>query len=119
MSWAYGTSNSRASDAPRDTFGLFAQDTWRVTRRVTMNYGLRYDNFGNPYPTAGTPLANFHLGSGSTMAEQVANGINKQQKHVYNQDMNWIFSPRAGVAWDVTGSGSGWCAVAMASIATG
>ncbi|HTF72205.1 MAG TPA: carboxypeptidase regulatory-like domain-containing protein [Edaphobacter sp.] len=87
------------------TFGLFAQDTWRVTRRVTMNYGLRYDNFGNPYPTAGTPLANFHLGSGATMAEQVANGINKQQKHVYNQDMNWIFSPRAGVAWDVTGSG--------------
>ena len=88
-----------------NTFGIFAQDTWRVTHRLTLNYGLRYDNFGNPYPTADTPLANFHLGSGSSMAEQVANGINKQQNHVYNQDMNWIFSPRAGVAWDVTGSG--------------
>ncbi len=89
----------------QSTFGIFAQDTWKATRRVTVNYGLRYDNFGNPYPTAGTPLANFHLGSGSNMAEQVANGVNKQQNHVYNQDMNWIFSPRAGVAWDLTGSG--------------
>lgn len=87
------------------TFGLFAQDTWKATRRLTINYGIRYDNYGNPYPTAGTPLANFHLGSGSTMAEKVTNGVNRQQSHVYNQDMNWIFSPRVGVAWDPTGSG--------------
>lgn len=87
------------------TFGVFAQDTWRVKNRLTLNYGIRYDNFGNPYPLAGTPLANFHLGSGSTMAEQVANGVNTQQGHVYNHDMNWIFSPRGGLAWDVTGSG--------------
>ena len=87
------------------TFGIFAQDTWRVSRRVTVNYGIRYDNFGNPYPLADTPLANFHLGSGSTMAAQVASGINKQQSNVYNGDMNWIFSPRGGVAWDLTGSG--------------
>ena len=87
------------------THGIFAQDTWKATRRLTVNYGVRYDNYGNPYPTAGTPLANFHLGTGATMAEKIANGTNKQQKHVYDQDMNWIFSPRAGFAWDPTGSG--------------
>ncbi|HZZ37779.1 MAG TPA: TonB-dependent receptor [Acidobacteriaceae bacterium] len=88
------------------THGVFAQDTWRASRRVTVNFGLRYDDFGNPYPIRGTPLANFHLGTGSTMAEQVTNGVNRQQSQVYNQSMNWIFSPRGGVAWDLTGNGN-------------
>lgn len=87
------------------THGIFAQDTWKATRRLTVNYGIRYDNYGNPYPIAGTPLANFHLASGATMNERIANGVNTQQSHVYNQSMNWIFSPRLGVAWDPTGSG--------------
>jgi len=87
------------------TNGVFAQDTWKASKRLTVNYGIRYDNFGNPYPLAGTPLANFHLGSGTTFAERVANGANVQQHHVYNQDMNWIFSPRAGAAYDLFGNG--------------
>jgi len=29
----------------------------------------------------------------------------KQQSHVFNNDMNWVFSPRVGVAYDPTGSG--------------
>ncbi len=88
------------------THGVFAEDTWRATRRLTVNYGVRYDDFGNPYPIQKTPLANFHLGAGSTMAEQVANGVNRQQSQVYNQSMNWIFSPRGGFAWDLTGNGN-------------
>ncbi len=87
------------------TFGIFAQDTWRMGRRVTVNYGIRYDNFGNPVPTGGTTLANFHLASGATIQDQVANGFMKQQSSVYNQSLNWVFSPRVGVAWDPWGDG--------------
>ncbi len=88
------------------TFGAFAEDTWKVTRRLTVNYGMRYDNFGNPYiALPGTVLANFHLGTGGNFSQQVANGVMTQQPHVFNHDINWIFSPRAGVAWDPRGDG--------------
>jgi Carboxypeptidase regulatory-like domain len=88
------------------TAGAFAEDTWKVNRRVTLNYGIRYDDFGNPYVAlAGTVLANFHLGSGSTFADQVASGAMTQQSHVFNNAINWVFSPRAGVAWDPFGTG--------------
>jgi len=88
------------------TFGIFAEDTWKINRKLTANYGIRYDNFGNPYVAlAGTVLANFHLASASTFADQVANGIMTQQSHVFNHDMNYVFSPRGGIAYDPFGNG--------------
>lgn len=83
------------------TFGIFAEDSWKVGQKVTLNYGLRYDNYGNPYVALkGTVLANLHLGQGSTFAQQVAGATMVQQSHVFNHDINWVFSPRAGIAWD-------------------
>lgn len=88
------------------TGGVFAEDSWRVTRKLTINYGIRYDNFGNPYvKLKGTVLANFHLGQGSTFEQRVANGYMKQQSHVFNHDLNWVFSPRGGFAYDPLGNG--------------
>ena len=88
------------------TGGVFAEDTWKATKRLTLNYGLRYDNFGNPYPSlAGTIGAPFFLGSGSTFAERIANGFIKTRSQLLNQEMNWNFSPRIGAAWDTTGDG--------------
>ncbi|RRA49570.1 carboxypeptidase regulatory-like domain-containing protein [Acidipila sp. EB88] len=81
------------------TGGAFAEDTWKASRKLTVNYGIRYDNFGNAYAKSGTTLANFHLGSGSSFPEQVANGVMTQQGHVYNHDLNWVFSPRGGFAY--------------------
>ncbi|MGA3034390.1 MAG: carboxypeptidase-like regulatory domain-containing protein [Terracidiphilus sp.] len=103
VSGAYDSANYGYKET---TMGIFAEDSWKVNRRLTVNYGLRYDNFGNPYVAlAGTVLANFHLASGSTFADQVTNGIMKQQSHVFNHDINWVFSPRGGVAYDLVGDG--------------
>jgi hypothetical protein len=78
------------------TFGLFAQDDYRVTRRVTLNLGLRYDV---TYPIKDTQnrLANFTEAQGLV---QVGQGISQPYKTNYNN-----ISPRLGVAWDIFGNG--------------
>lgn len=81
--------------------GIFAQDTWKAASNVTLTYGLRWDDFGNPYPALeGTVLANFHLGPGATFQQQVVNGYMQQQEHVLNEPLWYAFAPRIGVAWD-------------------
>ena len=87
------------------TAGAFAEDTWKASRKLTVNYGVRYDNFGNAYPIGGTQLANFHLASGSSLQDQVTNGTMRVQSHVYGSSMNWVFSPRVGLAFDPLGDG--------------
>lgn len=87
-----------------NTIGLFAQDTWRLNKRLTLTYGLRWDDFGNPSPQTGTVAANFFYGPGTTISQQVANGYVKQVSHAFNNAIK-AWSPRAGVAWDLTGQG--------------
>jgi hypothetical protein len=88
------------------THGAFAEDTWKLSRRVTLNYGLRWDDFGNPYQrTASTQFGNFFYGPGATLQEQIANGSVVAHHHALNRSITDIFSPRAGVAWDLTGNG--------------
>ncbi len=83
----------------------FFQDTWKVNSRLTVNYGVRWDDYGNPYPIDGEILSNFHFGAGTTYDEQVANGFYQQQKHEFNHAIDNVWSPRFGVAWDLTGKG--------------
>ncbi len=82
------------------TGGAFVEDTWKASKKLTVNYGIRYDNFGNAYPSlAGTGLSNLHLGSGSTFQQQIANAALTPQSHVFSKDLNYVFSPRGGFAF--------------------
>lgn len=85
------------------THGLFAEDTWKAKKNLTLTLGLRWDDFGNPSPLTGTTLANFHLGPGATLDDQIANGFMLQQSHVFNHALSNAFSPRIGFSWDPTG----------------
>ena len=71
--------------------GAFLQDSWRMTSRLTLNAGLRYDV--EAFPTQGALNA-------STYAAERAYGI---RQGIRLQDTN--FAPRIGAAYDLRGDG--------------
>jgi outer membrane receptor protein involved in Fe transport len=73
------------------TLGAFLQDSWRMTSRVTINAGIRYDI--EAFPTQNALNAN-------TNAAERAYGI---RQGIRLQDTN--FAPRIGVAYDPRGDG--------------
>ena len=75
----------------------YAQDDWRITKKITLNLGLRYEFQG--VPTEAKNL--FGNWEPSVGFEQVGKNISS----LYNSDRR-NFSPRFGVAWDVTGKGT-------------
>ncbi len=79
--------------------GYFAQDDWKVTHRLTLNIGLRYDLFTSPYE-ANNRWSNFNLQTG----QLVEAGVNGASRSLVITDTN-NFAPRVGFAYDVFGSG--------------
>ncbi len=93
-------------DAASKTFGIFAEDTWKVRRNLTLTLGFRFDDQGNPYSkTATTVFGNFYLGSGSTLEDQVAAGYAKPTHNALLSTPK-AYTPRIGASWDVDGKGN-------------
>ncbi len=84
--------------------GLFAEDTWKATKKLTLNYGIRFDDFGNPSGALGLKFANFIPGTGSDFNQQVASGSFKVVSNAFEHRIK-AFSPRAGFAYDPIGDG--------------
>jgi carboxypeptidase family protein len=80
-------------------YGLFAQDDWRVTKGLTINYGVRYE-FSSVMTEAHNLLGNFDPNSATGLIQAGTNGVSGP----YNPDHK-NFAPRLGFAWDVTGNG--------------
>ncbi len=89
------------------THGAFIEDNWKINRKLMANFGLRWDDFGNPYSrSASTAFGNFFLGSGPTLQDQIANAAVIEHHHALNRSITDVFSPRGGLAWDPTGTGN-------------
>jgi len=88
-----------------NNFGFYIQDSYRITPRLTLNYGMRWDYFGvigekNNLMSNITSVSPA-TGTGTFTLTQVGQpGLSS----LYNPDRK-NFAPRASLAWDVTGRG--------------
>ena len=73
------------------------QDDWRVTPKLILNLGLRYD-YTTPMADANNLLGGFDPNLGMVQ-------VGKQIKSLYNGDHK-DFGPRLGLAWDLSGKGT-------------
>ncbi|MBV8903749.1 MAG: TonB-dependent receptor, partial [Acidobacteriia bacterium] len=106
--------NPNPNNTAQNHLGLYAADTWKASRRLTVNYGLRWDPYfpmvfknGDTYNFS---LTNFYNGVRSKVVPTAPpgllyvgdpgfndkSGMNTQWGHV---------EPRLGIAWDPTGAG--------------
>jgi hypothetical protein len=82
-----------------DEFALFAQDSWRMTRDFTFNYGLRWEGTFNPTPTADNA---FVLNALSGYQFPIGRTVDPTQI----PDQLDQFGPRVGFAWNPGGTGT-------------
>jgi hypothetical protein len=102
----------RASTKQQPDFGrtyeernwfVFAQDTFRLTPRLALNFGLRYERFGEPRNTGAQPDTLVQVQPG-TAVWQLSALVLQQGRQAYRTNGN-DWGPRFGVSWDLTGSG--------------
>jgi Carboxypeptidase regulatory-like domain/TonB dependent receptor len=77
-------------------YGAFVQDQWRVSNKLTVNIGLRYDVF-TPVKERDNRQSDFFLGTG-TLALAGQGGISGTILNTQKHD----FSPRLGIAYHLT-----------------
>ncbi len=87
---------------------FFGQDSYRVSSRLTLNFGFRYDNFGGPENTGAQKDSLLQLGPGGGDFNTELAGANLVQPASGNQTVfgadNKDFAPRFGISWDPFGN---------------
>jgi hypothetical protein len=106
--------NPNPENLTQNFFSLYAQDTWKVTQRLTLTYGVRWNPF---YPMSfkqgdlyNFSLANFYADKVSTVVPNAPPGFTYPGDPGFDgkSGMNTAlghFEPRIGIAFDPFGDG--------------
>jgi outer membrane receptor protein involved in Fe transport len=95
QTYGRGVSTGQTWQQNSNVFGIFAQDTWRMTDRFTWNLGLRYDTH-TPWVETNNHQANYNIATGNIDLA----GQNGASRALYNGVYGGkAFQPRIGFAW--------------------
>src|SRR5208282_341514 len=95
-------------------FGLYAQDAWKPTKRLTLNYGIRWEPYTPEHNTndhtENWTLAGYEAGTVSTVYPQAPPGLqfggdNGMPGNHYTYGKLSNFEPRIGIISDPFGDG--------------
>ncbi|MGO9084718.1 MAG: carboxypeptidase regulatory-like domain-containing protein [Candidatus Sulfotelmatobacter sp.] len=90
-----GVSTGKTWQQSSNIIGIYAQDTWRFTDRLTVNLGLRYDAH-TPWVEANNQQANYNIATGNIDLA----GQNGASRGLYDGFYGGRdFQPRIGFAW--------------------
>jgi len=89
-------SNVYFADQRLHMYSFFAQDDFKVTRKLTLNLGLRYD-FATPPLEGKNHIANFNYATGQLFYSK--NGSLQDRSTVEPNRLN--FAPRIGIAYQI------------------
>jgi hypothetical protein len=90
-------------------WALYAGDSFKVTRKLTLNYALRYEHYGTQHNNHADLDSNFYGGPGS-YPENIADGgvlLTSQSPIGEFWKPRWgTLAPRVGFAYDIFGNGT-------------
>jgi hypothetical protein len=91
-------------------WATYAEDSFHVLPRLTLNFGLRYEHYGVQHNNKAQLDSNFYFGPGSGIEEQTRTGgvqIANQSSIGQFWAPRWgTLAPRIGFAYDLFGDGS-------------
>ncbi|PYV59487.1 MAG: TonB-dependent receptor [Acidobacteria bacterium] len=90
-------------------FALYGADQWKLTNRLTLNLGLRWEYFGIQHNKNSNLDSNFYFGSGGSIFDQIRGGgvaitPDSSLGGLWKKDWN-NFGPKLGFAYDFRGNG--------------
>jgi hypothetical protein len=97
------TGGTTSTDIPMNVYGMYAQDDWRVTNRLTMNLGVRWDYVsGMPIDQSRSP--NFQAMQAAGQTGRFAGTVLEDFGQPTQSDRNNV-QPRLGAVYDLRGNG--------------
>ncbi|MDR3736221.1 MAG: carboxypeptidase regulatory-like domain-containing protein [Acidobacteriaceae bacterium] len=90
---------------------FFANDSWKTTRRLTINYGIRFDHLGPWQDSHGNGIAIFSPSLYTNPSNQLLpglswHGVDASVPNSGTPGRLFFYSPRVGIAYDLYGNGS-------------